>query len=324
MDAATDNPITVPQKSVVAICGPTGTGKSELAVHLARRFGGEVVSADSMQVYRGLDIGTAKWTTVQQEGIRHHLVDICDPSEIFSVADYVKAANLCIADILSRGKLPIVAGGTGLYVTRLLEGSSFLPEKPDFARRAALREQAEENGEMALWESLKAQDPGAAALLHPHQTQRIIRALELYEETGETMADRQAHSANRPTPWKSLCLCLSCKERTKLYSRLDARVEWMLRGGLLDEARMVWQNRETYKTAVQAIGYKEFFPYFEGTASVESCTAALKLATRHYAKRQLTWFRHHGNPIWLYIEDGDVERRAADLVASFLQGNDNC
>lgn len=304
---------------VVAVCGPTGTGKTALAVALAGHFGGEVISADSMQVYKDLDIGTAKATEAERQGVPHHLLDIRTPEEPFSVADFVTEAGRCIADVTARGRLPIVAGGTGLYVTSLLEGIVFTPQKPDPARRAAWQRRAEEGGGEALWQQLNAVDPATAAALHPNQSGRIIRALEVFYETGQTMAEQQAISRPAIPPCRSLCICLTCRERSNLYARLDARVGTMLQNGLLAEAETVWRHRETYKTAAQAIGYKEFFPYFEGTATAGECTAALKRATRRYAKRQLTWFNHHGEPVWLYLEDGNVEEQAVQLVEQFLQ-----
>lgn len=304
---------------VVAVCGPTGTGKSALAVALARRFGGEVISADSMQVYRGLDVGTAKTTAAEQQGVPHHLLDIRDPDEAFSVADFVAAAGRCIAELTARGRLPIVAGGTGLYVTSLLEGIAFTPEKPDPARRAAWQQLAEKDGGQALWQELAAVDPVTAAALNPSQTGRVIRALEVFHTTGRTMTAQQAASRPAAPPYRSLCLCLTCRERANLYVRLDARVDGMLQNGLLAEAETVWQHRDSYQTAAQAIGYKEFFPYFEGMATVGACIAALKRATRRYAKRQLTWFSHHGEPVWLYLEDGSIEERAIELTQAFLK-----
>ena len=304
---------------VVAVCGPTGSGKTALAVALAKRFGGEVISADSMQVYTGLDVGTAKATAAERQGVPHHLLDIRTPDEPFSVADFVTEAGRCIDDISARGRLPVVAGGTGLYVTSLLEGIAFTPEKPDPTRRAAWQRRAGEEGGQALWEELQAVDPATAAALHPNQTGRIIRALEVFYETGRTMAAQQAAARPAVPPYRSLCLCLTCRERSNLYARLDARVDGMLQNGLLAEAETVWQNRDTYKTAAQAIGYKEFFPYFAGTATAGECTAALKRATRRYAKRQLTWFGHHGDPVWLYLEDGGVEEQATELVEKFLE-----
>ena len=229
------------------------------------------------------------------------------------MADFTADAARCIADITARGRLPVVAGGTGLYITSLLEGIAFTPQKPDPARRAAL--QARDPAE--LYAELQV-DPATAAALHPNQTGRIIRALEVFYETGRPMSEQRAAARPDEPPYRSLCLCLACRDRAALYARTDARVTVMLQHGLLAEAEQVWRHRDIYQTAAQAIGYKEFFPYFEGTADLASCTAALQRATRRYAKRQLTWFGHHGAPAWLYLEDGDVEERAAHLVEKFL------
>ena len=307
--------------AVVAVGGPTATGKTALAVHLARVFGGEVISADSMQVYRGLDIGTAKATEAERQGVPHHLLDILDPAQPFSVADFVAAAGRCIDTLTAAGTLPILAGGTGLYLTSLLGGMDFTPEKPDPALRTALERRAAAEGREALYAELQRVDPAYAAAVHPNNLPRVIRALELYAATGRRMSEERRAARPAEPPYRSLCLCLAFRDRQTLYRRIDERVDRMMAAGLLDEARTVYENRDRYRTAAQAIGYKELFPFFAGAAPLESCVADLKQASRRYAKRQLTWFRHQGEVQWLWLDEPDappVQQRAEALVRAFL------
>lgn len=303
---------------VVAIGGPTASGKTALSLAIAKRFSGEVISADSMQIYRGLDVGTAKATAEEQAQAPHHLLDIRDPSEAFSVAEYVRLADEKIWELTAKGKLPIITGGTGLYISSLLDGISFTEQKSDPALRAALQERAENDGIEPLYEQLKAIDPEAAAKIHPNNHGRVIRALELYRLTGKTMTQQKAESRPAQKPYDALVLCLGGGERAALYARIDRRVELMMQNGILPEAERVWQNRERYKTAAQAIGYKEFFPYFEGTASLEECCEKLKQFSRNYAKRQLTWFKRMEGVHWLDMTAPGEEQKALALVKAFL------
>ena len=212
-----------------------------------------------------------------------------------------------------------MVGGTGLYITSLLNGMSFAPEKTDPAIRARLQAQADAGDGAALYARLQQIDPDYAALVHPNNLPRVIRALELYESTGRRMsAERLNARAARP-PYRSLCLCLTCRDRAVLYDRIGRRVDAMIESGVLDEARRVYERREAYRTAAQAIGYKEFFPYFAGEQSLADCTEKLKQATRNYAKRQLTWFRRQNEAVWLYLDEEDVTARACALVREFLQ-----
>ena len=278
---------------IIVICGPTATGKTALSVALAKLLDGEVVSADSMQIYKGLRVGTAQATPEEMKGVPHHLVGFLPPEERFSVADYVRHAGECIAQITARGRVPIVAGGTGLYISSLVNGIDFTPDKADPAVRARLETELTEQGIGPLYARLQQVDPECAAKLHPNNHGRVLRALELYEQTGETM---------------------SCR-------RIDARVDAMLAHGLLEEARLVYANRDAYHTAAQAIGYKEFFPYFEGKEPLEVCTAALKQASRNYAKRQLTWFRRMDGLIWLPAGEPEAAEAAARLWAGHVKKN---
>ena len=304
---------------MVAIGGPTATGKTALSVALAKEFVGEVVNADSMQIYRGLDIGTAKPTAEERQGIPHHLMDFLPPEAPYSVADFTAAAAPLIEQLNSAGKLPIVTGGTGLYITSLMKGTAFAPEKTDPAIRARLQTEADEQGSAALYARLQQIDPAYAEKLHPNNLPRVIRALELFEATGRRMSEQQRAALAAEPPYRSLCICLTCRDRAELYRRIDRRVDSMLQNGVLEEAKLVYDNRETYRTAAQAIGYKEFFPYFAGEMPLNDCANRLKQATRNYAKRQLTWFRHQANGVWLYVDEEPPAPRAAELVRQFLQ-----
>lgn len=293
--------------------GPTASGKTGLSVALARRFGGEIVNADSMQIYRGLDVGTAKVTAAEAKGVPHHLVGFLAPEKAFSVADYVEAAGRCIGEITGRGRLPFVVGGTGLYIESLVEGVRFAPQKTDPALRAALEQRAAREGPEAMYAELRRIDPACAAAVHPHNKGRVLRALELYYTSGVTMTQQKAASRPAQRPYDALVLCLDWP-RSELYERIDRRVDQMLAQGLLAEAELVWNNRESYKTAAQAIGYKEFFPYFEGAAPLEACAAKLKQASRNYAKRQLTWFRRMQGVVWLDGSDPEVQQTAERAI----------
>lgn len=275
--------------AVTVICGPTGSGKTAAAIALAQRIGGEIVSADSMQIYRGLSVGTAKPTAEEQAAVPHHLIDICGPEQRYSVADYVADASAAIDDIAARGRCPIVAGGTGLYISALVGGLTFSGPAADEAVRRRLYEQYQSEGIEPLLERLRQLDPAAAAKLHPNNVKRVIRALELCEG-GVTPSEQEACSRPAERPYRDSVFLLEPSDRAWLYRAIEARVDRMMAGGLLAEAHTVFENRARFQTAAQAIGYKEFFPYFEGRASVGDCVAELKKQTRRYAKRQLSWF----------------------------------
>ena len=304
---------------VIAVGGPTASGKTALSVGLAKAFGGEIINADSMQIYKNLDVGTAKPSIEERQGVPHYLLDFLPPETPYSVADYTAAADPLIQEITARGKLPLVVGGTGLYITSLLNGMAFAPEKTDPAIRARLQERAEAEGGAALYAELQSLDPDYAAQVHPNNLPRVIRALELYTATGRRMSEERVNARPAEPPYRSLCLCLTCRDRAVLYDRIERRVNLMVENGVLAEAKQVYDHRDTYRTAAQAIGYKEFFPYFEGTGSLDECTARLKQATRNYAKRQLTWFRRQNDAVWLYIDEENVLDRACELVREFLQ-----
>lgn len=304
---------------LAAIGGPTATGKTALSVALAKEFGGEVINADSMQIYQGLNVGTAKPTAEERQGVPHHLMDFLPPETPYSVADFTAAAAPLIEQLNGEGKLPIVTGGTGLYVTSLIKGTAFAPEKTDPAIRARLQAEADEQGSDALYARLQQIDPAYAEKLHPNNLPRVIRAMELFEATGRRMSEQQRAAVAAEPPYRSLCICLTCRDRAELYRRIDRRVDSMLQNGVLEEAKLVYDNREAYRTAAQAIGYKEFFPYFAGEMTLNDCVNRLKQATRNYAKRQLTWFKHQADGVWLYVDEEPPLPRAAELVREFLQ-----
>lgn len=289
---------------IIAVVGPTASGKTSLGIQIAKRFDGEVVSADSMQIYRGMNIATAKPDVSEQDGIVHHLIDFLDPSAAFSVADYTALAHAAIADIHVRGKLPILVGGTGLYVDSVLNDIVFTEIKTDPQLRESLHQFAKEQGNGALLERLRGVDPQSAARLHENNVGRIVRAIEVYELTGITMTEQQKRSREKPSRYRSLKFGLNYRDRSVLYDRIDRRVDLMMEQGLLEEAQSVLAS--PMKTAVQAIGYKELQPYLEGKASLSVCIERLKQSTRRYAKRQLTWFLRDPQIAWLYPDEEEM------------------
>lgn len=309
---------------VLAVVGPTASGKTALSLALAKKFNGEIISADSMQIYRGLNIGTAKVTAEEAAGIPHHGLDLCGPDQEFSVADYVAVARRAEREVSARGKLPVLCGGTGLYVESFLRGVRFADEKTDPALRQALAEELERRGADALYQELCRVDPEAAGGIHPNNTVRLLRALEHYRATGQTLTRQKAASLPPEQPYRSLVLGLNFPDRSMLYSRIDRRVDRMMEQGLLHEAKMVYDMREHCRTAAQAIGYKEFFPYFEGTAALEQCVLELKRASRRYAKRQLTWFRHMPEILWLDAGDPDAAWETAAAAAEKFTEEGHC
>ena len=286
---------------IICVVGPTASGKTKLAVHLAKAYDGEVVSCDSMQIYKHMDIGTAKPTPEEMEGVRHHLIDIIEPGEDFSVGKYVQLADACVQDILSRGRTVIIAGGTGLYVDSLISGRTFAPV-PQTGKREALEARMREAGGEAMLETLRAVDPEAAQRLHPADEKRIIRALEVYEETGKTITQHNLETQAIPPRYRPVWLGLDYADRAVLYRRIDLRVDLMLQAGLLDEIRaLLALGVSPAATAMQAIGYKEFFGALDGSCTLEEAAELCKQRSRNYAKRQLTWFRRNPEIRWLRL-----------------------
>ena len=286
---------------LAVVCGPTASGKTRLAVDIAKLCGGEVVSADSMQIYKKLDIASAKPDEEEKQGIPHHLMDFLDPSEPFSVADYVPLAHKAIADIASRGKLPILCGGTGLYINCVADNIIFDDTGSDPAYRRELERLAEERGGDYLLSVLRDKDPETAARLHENNRKRIIRALEVLHLSGKTMSQVQRESRNGERLYE-LCMLMPDWEREVLYGRINARVDDMLERGLLDEAREFFTH-DDYSTSAQAIGYKELKAYLDGERELSVCVEKLKQATRNYAKRQLTWFKKDSRINHIYASE---------------------
>lgn len=305
---------------VLAVVGPTASGKTALGVELAKVYGGEVISADSMQIYKGMDIASAKPTEEEMQGIPHHLIGFLDMGETFSAADYVRLANEKIREVISRGKLPVIVGGTGLYVDSLLENVRFSEGGSDEAYRQELREFAAQEGNEALHSRLAAIDPEAAEAIHPNNVVRVIRALEVCHVTGRKFSDLKAESRTEESPYDSLIIGLNYEDRSVLYSRIDRRVDIMAENGLVQEAEELWK-RSGMTTAANAIGYKELIPYFEGTMSLEECISIIKQETRHYAKRQLTWFRKNQRIQWIILHEFDklneISEKSQKCIANY-------
>ena len=307
---------------VLAVVGPTASGKTWLGVELAKIYGGEVISADSMQIYKGMDIASAKPTDEEKQGIPHHLMDFLDRDVTFSAADYVALAHKKIGEVLSRGHLPIIVGGTGLYVDSLLENVKFSEGGSDEAYREELYAFAKENGNEALHARLVDIDPEAAEGIHPNNLVRVIRALEVCKVTGRRFSELKKESKTVESPYDSLILGLNYENRQTLYDRIDLRVDEMVKIGLVEEARQLWQE-SGMKTAANAIGYKELIPYFEGNAQLDDCIALIKQETRHYAKRQLTWFRRNERIEWLMVDGFDkkneILEKCKKTIAKYLE-----
>ena len=308
-------------KRILVITGPTATGKTALSVALAKRLGGEVISADSMQIYRGMDIGTAKATEAERQGVPHHLLDVADPSEGWSVSRWVDAAAAAAEEIFARGRVPILAGGTNLYIDSLLSGRDFAENGGDGVLRAALNAEYDALGGEAFRETLAQVDPERAAKLHPSDKKRLVRALEVYRLTGETITAHDERTKALPPRWDSLRVALSYRSRETLYARIDERVDEMLSAGLLDEVRALLDaGLSPDCTAMQAIGYKEIVEFLNGNCTAEEAAQAVKLNSRRYAKRQLTWLRRDPELHWLLWDGVPDLNAAADRVCALFEG----
>lgn len=302
------------KQKIVVVAGPTGTGKTKLSVALAKRFGGEIISADSMQIYKGLDIGSAKVTPEETEGIPHHLIDILEPDETFSVAQYVQKANEAAEEILKRGKMPILCGGTGLYISSFVDNVKFTESETDFSLRERLMREAEEKGTEVLWQRLAQLDPKAAEAVHPNNVKRVVRALELYESTGLTLSEQNARSKLIESPYEPVMLALT-GERELLYERINLRVDRMVEAGLFEEVKALSDSGMTRSMqSMQGIGYKEILAHFEGECERLECIELVKKNSRNYAKRQLTWFKRDERYRWFDISEEDFLERATAYV----------
>ena len=292
---------------IICIAGPTASGKTALAVALAQELGGEVVSCDSMQVYRRMDIGTAKPTAEEMQGIPHHMLDVAEPDEDFSVSRYCRMTSPIVDDIVSRGKVAIIAGGTGLYMDSLIRGNAFAPF-PSTGVREKLEAQADAEGMEKIHAWLTSVDPEAAGRLHLSDRKRIIRALEVYLETGETITEHNRRTQAIPPKYSPLWLGLDFADRAQLYHRIDRRVDIMLDMGLIDEIKGLLHSGIPEKcTAMQAIGYKEFVDALQGRGTIAQAADQVRQSSRRYAKRQLTWFRRNQAIHWLTRGEGREE-----------------
>ncbi len=299
--------------NVICICGPTASGKTFLAVGLAKKLGGEVVSCDSMQIYRGMDVGTAKPTEEEMGGIPHHLIDVAEPGEDFSVSRYVELADAAIQDVHGRGKIAIVCGGTGLYMDGLIKGEQYAPPSRD-AQREYVEGIAEKKGIEYVYDMLMDADPETAEKLHLSDRKRIIRAMEVFLITGMPLSWHNAQSKLRPPKYEPFWIGLSFRDRSRLYARIDQRVDQMMEQGLEAEVRALLERGVDPKTtAMQAIGYKEMAAALRGECSTEQAVEQIKQASRRYAKRQLTWFRRNEKIHWLYADE------EKDLLAAALR-----
>ena len=306
---------------IICIVGPTASGKTKLSVALAQALDAEIVSFDSMQIYRTMDIGTAKPTLQERGGIVHHMFDVAEPTEDFSVSRYVQMADICVQDILSRGKIAILVGGTGLYVDSLIAGREFAPY-PSTGRREELEKRAASEGIDAIYRELCAVDPEAAEQIHPANQKRVIRALEVYLETGRTISEHNRETKMHPPKYDPLWIGLDYVNRKALYARIDRRVEQMLEQGLEQELKdLLARGISPHATSLQAIGYKELIAYLQGEGTLQEAVEEIQRSSRRYAKRQRTWFRRNEKINWIELPDepdfNKIFHRARQLTAQF-------
>lgn len=303
---------------LLVIIGPTAVGKTKLSIEMAKRFNGEIISGDSMQVYKGMDIGTAKIKSEEMEGVPHYLLDIKEPDEPFSAAEFQERANVCIEDIQSRGKLPIIVGGTGLYIQSVIYDYHFSEAPSDPQYREQLEAQVKEVGIDSVFEQLRIVDPESAKRIHPNNVRRVIRALEIFHCTGKTMSEQLSE---QPKEMKyDTCIIGLTMERDILYQRIDLRVDGMLEDGLLQEVRSFYEQGLKDCQSIQAIGYKEIYDYLEDRASLEVAVDSLKQNSRRYAKRQLTWFRNKMDVNWFDMTDIAGFTKKIHEISVFVAG----
>lgn len=304
------------KNKVICIVGPTASGKTALSIALAKRLCGEVISCDSMQIYRGMDIGTAKPTPDEMQGVLHHMLSVIDPSESYSAARYVEDAGRIADDIISRGKTPIIVGGTGLYVDSLISGTEFAEFQQDEAYRKELFSLYEEKGAQFIHGMLRRVDPERAAQIHENNVKRVIRALEVYKATGRTITEHDEETRKKPPRYDAVYIGLMYEDREKLYERINLRVDKMMEEGLLSEVKGILERGvPPSATSMQAIGYKELVAYFEGKCSLEEAAENIKQASRRYAKRQMTWFKRNKQINWIAV---DKSENLSDLLQTSI------
>ncbi|TDL34966.1 tRNA (adenosine(37)-N6)-dimethylallyltransferase MiaA [Jeotgalibacillus sp. S-D1] len=306
----------VKRNKVIAIVGPTAVGKTAASIAIAKRYNGEVINGDSMQVYKRLDIGTAKITHEEMDGVPHHLFDIKSPEEMFSAAEYQQLVREKIEDITDRDKLPIIVGGTGLYIQSVLYDYHFSSEGKDAAVRTSLEKRADKNGIMTLYDELMEIDPISAEGIHPNNGRRVIRALEVFYTTGKTPSDWQRAQV-RESLYKEQIIGLTM-DRDLLYTRINFRVDRMIEKGLIEEVKNLYDSGLRNAQSIQAIGYKELYQYFDGIITLEQAIEQLKQNSRRYAKRQLTWFRNKMQAEWFDMSIKPDEKK--ESILTFLAG----
>lgn len=309
---------------IAAIVGPTGVGKTEISIYTAKALNAEIISCDSMQVYKGMDIGTAKITKDEMQGVKHWLLDIADPRQNFSVCNFTQMCKSAAEDISSRGKLPLIVGGTGLYVDSFVNGAEFCEQKGDIKYRKELENIAKNNGAEYLHKMLEKADKKSAEKIHTNNVKRVIRALEYYHLTGSTISHHNERDKLRPPAYDCMYIGLT-RNRDELYKRIDMRVDKMLAGGLLDEVKkLVGGGIKKNCTAMQALGYKELLWYMHGLLTYGETVRILKRDSRHYAKRQLTWFNRNKNIHWInlsnYSNISDAAHECETVINNFLKG----
>ncbi|ULT58683.1 tRNA (adenosine(37)-N6)-dimethylallyltransferase MiaA [Neobacillus drentensis] len=305
-------------QKLIVIIGPTAVGKTNLSIEMAKRYDGEIISGDSMQIYRGMDIGTAKITEEEMQGIPHHLIDIKEPEENFSVAEFQLLVRAKINEIAKRGKLPIIVGGTGLYIQSVIYDYQFSDVPGDEAFRLELEERAKQIGNEALYKELQAVDPESAAQIHPNNLRRVIRALEIFHLTGKTMLDFQRKQ--QPDLMYETALVGLSMEREKLYERINRRVDIMVEQGLLDEVKSLYNQGLRNCQSIQAIGYKEIYDYLDGSVTWEEAVEQLKQNSRRYAKRQLTWFRNKMDVQWFDMTYVNNFAKKIAEISQYVEG----
>ena len=304
------------QRPLVILTGPTAVGKSALSIALAKAIGGEIVSADSMQVYRHMDIGSAKIRPEEMEGVPHHLIDVLEPTEAFNVVIFQELAKQALAEIYGRGRIPILVGGTGFYIQALLYDIDFTENDEDTALRHSLEELARRDGTEALYERLRAVDPASCESIHAHNVKRVIRAIEFYEKTGKRISDHNKEQRENVSPYRFAYFVLN-DDRERIYRNIDSRVDQMMEQGLVGEVQAL-REMGCHKgmVSMQGLGYKEILSYLEGEITLEEAVYLIKRDTRHFAKRQLTWFRREKEVIW--VQKNDIDQNSQECL-KFMQ-----
>lgn len=306
-------------KKLLVVAGPTASGKTSLSIELAKLYNGEIVSADSMQIYKGMNIATDKPSETEMSGIKHYLIDFLEPNESYSVGKYVEDASKAVDEIIEKNKLPIICGGTGLYIDSFLNGIDFVDNSANLELRAELNKIAEEKGIDCLLKMLLEIDPYSYMRLHEQRNQkRIVRAIEFYKTTGMTITEQNEKSRENESEYEYLIFGLKASDRQFLYDRINKRVDIMIENGLVEEAREILSS-DLSETASKAIGYKQLKPYIDGEASLEECIEKLKTETRHYAKRQLTWFKRNKDIFWINIDELTTTGQQVDYIKGIIE-----